>query len=356
MSGPALRVIQPGLHTTVQDLGRIGSQHLGIPVSGALDPVALRVANIVAGNPQPTAGLEIAVTGPVLEVVADSMRIAVAGEGAHLIIEAADGSPPRRVPALQSAYLRRGDRLRVVAATESAVAYLAIEGGLAIASFLGSLSTYTRGGFGGLDGRALKAGDDLPLLAPAAESRPEMHLTDVDLAPPATIRVVLGPQDDHFSPTTIDAFLGGAYTVSRDADRMGLRLEGPLLDHVKGYNIVSDGIAPGSIQVPGSRQPIVLLADRQTTGGYPKIATIVSADLAATGRLIPGATVRFVAVSLAEAYAARRAIEATMAALAGRLSAVRPDGPDPDRLYDSNLISGVIDARAPASASIAHEA
>jgi len=342
MSAAALRVIQPGLHTTIQDLGRVGFQHLGIPVSGALDPIALRAANVVVGNPQDTAGLEIAVMGPVLEIEAESTRVAVAGLGSRLVIEAADGAH-RDIPPLQSARLARGDRIRIMAASNSAVTYLAIEGGLAVQPFLGSLSTYVRGGFGGMDGRALLAGDRLPLAAETVDSRAEMQLAGFDLAPASEARVILGPQDDYFEPDAIENLTGTPYAVSREADRMGIRLEGEPLPHSKGYNIVSDGIAPGSIQVPGSRLPIILLADRQTVGGYPKIASIISADLAAIGRLLPGMSLRFRIVTIAEAQTARRQLEQAMASLAARLIAVRPDGPDLDRLYDSNLISGVID-------------
>jgi allophanate hydrolase subunit 2 len=154
VSTPAFRVIQPGLHTTVQDLGRVGSQRLGIPVSGALDPLALRAANVVVGNAQTTAGLEIAVLGPLLEVATSSARVAVAGDGARLTVQRPDGSS-REVAALESIRLIEGDRLRVSASTVGSVAYLAIEGGLALPPFLGSLATYVRGGFGGLEGRAL---------------------------------------------------------------------------------------------------------------------------------------------------------------------------------------------------------
>ncbi len=349
MSTAALRVVQPGLHTTIQDLGRIGSQRLGIPVSGALDAIALRAANVVVGNAQSLAGLEIAVMGPVLELEAESARVAVAGNGSRLVIEPADGSLARDVPQLQSIRLARGDRVRISAATESSVAYLAVEGGFAIAPFMHSLATYVRGGFGGLEGRALRAGDRIPLALDPATNRIEARLDGLDLSPATEVRVVLGPQDDYFTADAIEALLGSPYTVSREADRMGFRLEGRPLDHAKGYNIVSDGIAPGSIQVPGSRQPIVLLADRQTTGGYPKIATVISADLAPLGRLRPGASIHFRSVSLSEAQAVRRSLETAMEALAGRLQPVASDGPDLDRLYDSNLISGVVhaDSRPP---------
>ena len=342
MSG-LLRIIQPGLHTTIQDLGRIGSQRLGIPVSGALDPVALRVANAVVGNPQGTAGIEMAVLGPTLEIEAETVRVAVAGGTTRLAIEGADGSR-RDIPPLQSVTVRAGDRLRIGPVTGTAVAYLAIAGGLAIQPFLGSLSTYVRGGFGGLDGRALAAGSRLPLRNAGVDDRDEMSLAGFSLAPPTTVRVVLGPQDDYFALEALEALLGAPYTVTRDADRMGLRLEGPPLPHAKGYNIVSDGIAPGSIQVPGSCQPIVLLADRQTTGGYPKIATVISADLPAVGRLTPGMACHFTQITVAAAQAARRALEVELGGLMARLIPVRPDGPDLDRLYDANLVSGVIHA------------
>lgn len=338
----ALRVLQPGLHTTVQDLGRVGFQRLGIPVSGALDAIALRAANVVVGNPQGTAGLEMAVLGPMLEVEARSVRVALGG-GSGMIVEGLDGAR-REVPPLQSVRLLQGQKLRVGAIAGSAVAYLAVEGGLALPPFLGSLSTYVRAGFGGLEGRAIAAGDRLPLTAADIDARAELRLAAVDLSPPESVRVVLGPQDDYFTRDAIAAFLGSAYVVTRDADRMGLRLEGGPLAHARGYNIVSDGIAPGSIQVPGSCQPIVLLSDRQTTGGYPKIATVISADLPRLGRLLPGMSIRFTAVSVVEAQAARRNLEAEMAALSGRLTPIPPDGPDLDRLYDSNLVSGVIDA------------
>lgn len=343
MSPHAFRVIQPGLHTTVQDLGRVGSQRLGIPVSGALDSLALRAANVVVGNAQNTAGLEIAVLGPVLEVETSSVRVAVAGDGARLTVQRTDGSS-REVAALESTRLIQGDRLRVTASTGGSVAYLAIEGGLALPPFLGSLATYVRGGFGGLEGRALAAGDALTLVRGEVESRQELRLPGFELAPVSEIRVILGPQDDYFSATAIRDFLSMPYTVTQDADRMGLRLEGAKLEHAKGYNIVSDGIAPGSIQVPGSGQPIVLLSDRQTTGGYPKIATVASADLAALGRVRPGMVLRFRSVTVADAQAARRSLEARMANLAGALVAVRPEGPDLERLYDANLVSGVAHA------------
>ncbi|MFM9940411.1 MAG: biotin-dependent carboxyltransferase family protein [Hyphomicrobiaceae bacterium] len=344
----ALKVIQPGLQTTVQDLGRIGHQKLGIPVSGALDTTALRAANIVVGNAPDVAGLEMVMTGPTLEVVAESVRVAVAGGSTELQI-LVEGVEPRRIGPLQSTRLVRGERLRIATVTGSAVAYLAIAGGLDIAPFLGSRSTYVRGGFGGLDGRALREGDTLPLGTPNAAERPEMRLTGLPLLPLTSVRLVLGPQDDEFTAAALATLTGTEYTVTREADRMGLRLDGARLDHTKGHNIVSDGIAPGAIQVPGNGLPIVLLADRQSTGGYPKIATVISADLPGLGRASPGARLRFLAVSVAAAEAARRQLEAGIKEMARRLEPVRSSEPDLDRLLSANLISGVIDAEDPAA-------
>jgi len=338
----SLKVIAPGLQTTVQDIGRIGHQRLGIPVSGALDTTALRAANIVAGNAPGMAGLEMAMSGPTLEVMADSVRVAVAGGTTELQI-ISDSGETRRVPPLHSARLVRGERIRIGGVAGSAVAYLAIEGGMDLPPFLGSLSTYVRGSFGGFEGRALREGDVLPLAAPGAVERSEVRLGGLELLPLARVRVVLGPQHDDFTAEALERLVTTDYTVTREADRMGLRLAGAKLDHVKGHNIVSDGIAPGAIQVPGNGLPIVLLADRQSTGGYPKIATVASADLPGLGRVSPGARIRFEAVPVAAAEAARRELEGLIAGLAARLEAVGGDEIDPEKLMSHNLISGVVD-------------
>lgn len=343
---PALKVIQSGLQTTVQDLGRVGHQKLGIPVSGALDSTALRAANIVVGNAPGTAGLEMALGGPTLEVMADSIRVCVAGGTTELQIQM-EGAEPRRIPPLESVRLVRGARLRIGAVAGSAVAYLAIAGGLDLPPFLGSLSTYVRGGFGGLEGRALRDGDLLPLAKNEAPDTGDCRLARFPLLPSTTVRVVLGPQHEDFTPEAIATLTSTEYVVTREADRMGLRLDGAKLDHTKGHNIVSDGIAPGAMQVPGNGLPIVLLADRQSTGGYPKIATVISADLPGLGRVTPGAKIRFAAIPVAEAEAARRALETEIAGLAARLEPVGAAEPDLARLLSANLISGVVDAGDP---------
>lgn len=341
---PLLKVVAPGLMTTLQDLGRPGYQRLGIPVSGALDGVSLRAANLLAGNAAGMGALEIAYQGPTLAVEAESIRIAYAGGTAPIDILPREGaSIGERLQPLQSACLRKGQILRIGALSGSAVGYLAVEGGFDVASALGSQSTLARAGLGGLEGRPLRAGDALPLKQDRTEDRQERMVPSLVLAPPSHIRVILGPQDDYFSDVGKRTFLESVYTVSPASDRMGMRLAGPVLEHAKGYNIVSDGTAAGSIQVPGNGLPIVLLADRQTTGGYPKIATVISADMPALGRLMPGAKVAFKAVDVAEAEAAYRQHRADIDAIADRIVGVRA-AIDAARLLESNLVSGMVDA------------
>jgi 5-oxoprolinase (ATP-hydrolysing) subunit C len=334
-------VESPGLFTTLQDLGRFGRQNLGIPVSGALDTVALRIANALAGNPEPLAALEIRGAGPVMRVEADSMRIALAGTTAVLEIL---GEARRVVPGWHSVRLVRGDVFRVGPLRDTATCYCAVEGGFAVPGLFDSQSTYVRGRLGGFDGRALRAGDKLPLALPKAPERGELRL---DGRPPYgagdTVRVVLGPQERHFTEAGIAAFLESSFTISNQADRMGLRLHGPTLEHAAGHDIVSDGIATGSIQVPGTGLPIILLADHQTTGGYPKIATVASVDLPQLGRMRPGETLRFQAVTVEEAEAARRAQENEILRLIDALAPVRADARlDSETLLAANLISGVV--------------
>ena len=344
---PALRVVASGLMTTLQDLGRPGYQRLGIPVSGALDAVGLRIANTIVGNPAHTGALEIAYRGPELVVEAESVRVAFAGATAPMeILSEVGASGGQRTQPWQSLRLNRGQVLRIGALSGSAVGYLAIEGGFDIAPVLGSQSTYARAGLGGIEGRALRPGDLLPLQRAAAEAREERMLPPPDLAPPARFRVVFGPQDDHFSDRGQRMLVEAEYTVSPASDRMGMRLAGPMLEHLEGCNnIVSDGIAPGSIQVPGNGLPIVLLADRQTTGGYPKIATVISADLPALGRLVPGAVVRFAAVGIDQAEAAHRQLASTIAALPQQIvAACRVLAIDEAALMASNLVSGTVSA------------
>jgi biotin-dependent carboxylase-like uncharacterized protein len=343
---PALRVVAPGLLTTIQDFGRVGYQHLGVPVSGALDPVSLRAANLLVGNPPGIAALEVAYLGPTLTVEADDVRIAAVGANAAIDVLAEAGAPEgRRIEMMRSHRLRRGEAIRIGALTGAPVLYLAVEGGFDIAPVLGSLSTCIRAGIGGWQGRALIAGDRLPLWQPRAAERAEVRFEGIDLRPPARVRAIPGPQHDHFADEEIAAFFAGEYTVGPSADRMGMRLTGRPIRHLKGFDIPSDGIAPGSIQIPGDGQPLVLLADRQTTGGYPKIATVISADLPALARLPIGARVGFEAVTIEAAETARAELVAWLAALAERIVPVDAVDIAP-RLYEHNLVSGFVDAAA----------
>jgi allophanate hydrolase len=238
-----------------------------------------------------------------MRVVAESVRVALVGCSAGIEIE--HNSAKRRITSGRSVRLVCDDVFRIPFLVDSVCAYLAIEGGLAIPPVLGSTSTYVRGRIGGFQGRRLQQGDLVPLnlnrVDPRAESvmKRELHLGMND-----PIRVILGPQADYFTEDAIEMFLSSEYTVSSQSDRMGFRLEGPALAHSRGYNIISDGVVTGSIQVPGSGQPVVLMVDNPTTGGYPKLATVISSDIPTLARRTPGRTVRFVAVTIDEAHVA----------------------------------------------------
>ena len=338
---PSLKVLTPGLHTTVQDLGRYGYQSVGVPVSGALDAFGLRLANALVGNPQRMAGLEILINGPTIEIAADAVRTALVGAGARLEI---GGERTRNVAEGRSVTLSRGEAFQVVVGPASACCYLAITGGLAMPPVLGSASTYVRAGIGGFRGRPLQAGDVLPLSVPRAAEGAELQVSEPSVTTgDQPIRVILGPQSERFTEEAVSLLLGAEFRVSQHADRMGMRLHGPLLGHRGGWDIVSDAIATGSIQVPGSGQPIILLADHQTTGGYPKIATVISADLGVVGARRPGDTLQFVAVGLEAAEKICREGEARFAERVAVLEpATRDSAFDVGSLYGENLISGVV--------------
>ncbi|MEW6490259.1 MAG: biotin-dependent carboxyltransferase family protein [Thermodesulfobacteriota bacterium] len=280
---------------TVQDLGRRAWQHMGVPVAGAMDSLALRLANLAAGNPEGAAGIEVTLGGLEAEFLSPA-RFAVAGPGTGVRL---NGTP---VPAWECRKARAGDVLRLDAPAAGARDYLAVAGGIAVPPVLGSRSTYLRGGFGGLEGRPLRAGDVLPVGLEVGEPRgPVPPTLRPDYAAGAPLRVVLGPQEEAFPEEALAAFLAGTFRVTPRADRMGCLLDGPRLAHRGGADIVSEGIAEGSVQVPGDGRPILLLADRPTTGGYAKIATVACVDLPRAAQLLPGSEVRFAAVSLWEA-------------------------------------------------------
>jgi biotin-dependent carboxylase-like uncharacterized protein len=337
-----LKVVRAGLFDTVQDLGRIGFMALGIPTAGVMDRIALTLANALVGNPAGTAGLEISVMGPDLLVEADSVRVALVGPLSPALIEEPD-APPKPLDSDRTFLLTRGQILRVGMVEGSSTAYLAIAGGLVLAPFMSSLSTYARAGVGGFDGRKLAVGDALPLKLEPASPADDRRLSAPFDYGSGPIRVVWGPQDDYFSARGRKTFVESEYRASKEADRMGIRFEGPTIEHSKGADIISDGIGPGAIQVPDAGLPIVLLADRQTTGGYSKIATVASADLPRLGRLLPGQTVRFTPVTVEQAEALRRDQQARLQrAIADFKVACPPGGIDLARLYEENLIDGVV--------------
>jgi biotin-dependent carboxylase-like uncharacterized protein len=312
-----LVVLDPGLLTTVQDLGRPGYQRVGIPPSGPLDRGAFVLANRLVGNPDGAAGLELTLRGPRLEVRRECV-VAVTGADMGVAVNGA------AVATWTAVRLRRGDVVGFRMVTAGCRAYLAVAGGLALPPALGSRSTYLRGRLGGVEGRALQKGDALPLGSPARplealESRTVPEARRPAYGSEVECRVILGPQDDRFTADGVEAFLAGPYDVTPQADRMGYRLSGPRIAHARGHDIISDGIPLGGIQVPGEGQPIVLLVDRQTTGGYTKIATVISVDIARLGQSRPGHRVRFRRVTLDEAHAAVREERAWLdAAVAAR--------------------------------------
>jgi len=335
----ALEVITPGLMTTVQDLGRFGYQRFGLSPAGAIDGLALQMANTLVGNAPGEAALEMTLQGSVLKVAAPAAGLAFVGDFALTV----DGRP---AAPYRSHLVHRGEIVAVGRAKTGFRGYLAVAGGLALAAELGSRGTHVRAGLGGMDGRELRRGDCLELCAPTPPSGIERALSTADIPQRRDVlRVVLGPQDDYFDASAIAGFFSVRYTVSAAADRMGMRLAGPRIRHARGFDVISDAVVTGSVQVPGSGEPIVMLAEHQTTGGYPKIATVIGADLHHAAQMPPGATLQFAPVELAEAQRLRAAQLAWIAELPQRLvaaDAVRWS--DPDRLLSLNLIGGVADA------------
>lgn len=312
----ALDVLEPGLFTTIQDRGRLGFMDIGVAPSGALDGLSLRSANVLVGNDPGDAAFEMCRLGAKFRVAAESIRFAFAGAEGRLTL---DGAP---IEFWRSHVARRGQVIHL-AAIRGNVAYMAIQGGFAIEPVLGSLSTYTRSAIGGFHGRRLHAGDAVPLNQ--AEARTGRNLALPHPVPAErgrALRVVLGPHQEMFTDAAIRTLLTTPYTVTRDADRIGVRLEGVPLEHAGAKEIVSDANTTGCMQVPGNGQPIALMADRHSCGGYPKIATIITADLHRLGQALPGTTLRFEAVAVEQAEAAAFLLAEAEAATFGRLREV----------------------------------
>jgi biotin-dependent carboxylase-like uncharacterized protein len=306
---PALTVTRPGLLTTVQDLGRWGAQSNGVPVAGPMDEYSHVLANRLVGNPASAAALEVTLIGP--ELLANTeVTCAVAGATFALTT----GTVP--VPMHAVFTLREGETLRFGARAAGARACLAVRGGFEVAPIFGSRATSLISRMGPFGGRALKAGDILPIAstAPIEPFRPVAGGA-LALALPAggaRLRVVAGPQEQFFTSRALETFFSSRYIITPASNRTGYRLEGPRLEHAGGADILSDATPIGSLQVPASGQPILLMADRQTTGGYPKIGVVIGADLPLAGQLAPGDWIAFARCTRAAALDALRLTHRTL--------------------------------------------
>ena len=293
-------IVNPGIYTTVQDRGRWGYQEFGMPVTGAMDDYSIRVANILVGNDEYDAALETTLNGPEIYF---SVEAVIAITGANMVPKV-NGNI---VPMWRSLKLSKGDVLSFGMARQGTRGYIAFAGGLDIPAVMGSLSTFVRGGIGGFEGRKLKSNDEINLRNSNISFEevvngviPFKYVPNYNQN--CSVRAILGPQDDCFTEESIEKFFGSEYEVTNEADRMGYRLSGPALEHKAGADIISDGINLGSIQIPGHGMPIVMMADRQTTGGYTKIATMISVDMPIIAQLKPGDKVRFEKIDVLEAH------------------------------------------------------
>jgi biotin-dependent carboxylase-like uncharacterized protein len=307
----ALLVLKPGMLTTIQDRGRWGWQARGVPVAGPMDPCAHRIANALVGNDADAASLEITLLGPEL-AFEDERLAAIAGAEFDVVVD------DRPAPWNAAFLVPSGAHVRFRGRKRGVRAYLAVAGGVDVPPMLGSRATHIVSGMGGMDGRALKAGDRIPLgdRSSARGAAPALEAPIVPLpGGEAVIRVLPGPQLDYFSSDALDALQSAPYVIAQNSDRMGFRLTGPLIRHARGADIISDATPLGVLQVPASGQPILLMADRQTAGGYPKLATVITADMAVAGQLGPGDTIRFSVCSPRDAMAALIAQERVLMAL-----------------------------------------
>ena len=292
-----IRIIKPGLLTTVQDRGRLGYQQFGVTVAGAMDNYSFRVANLLVENDENEAVLETTFMGPEIEFDCDEV-IAITGADMKPKL---NGEP---VELWTSIPVAKGDKLSFSSVTNGLRCYIAFSRGINVPEIMGSKSTYLRGKLGGFEGRKLEKGDELPLgeknLASTGSYAPKKYIPIYEKE--YTLRVVLGPQDDYFTDEGIETFLNSTYKITSEADRMGYRLDGPVIAHKDGADIISDGIVYGSVQVPGGGLPIILMSDRGTTGGYTKIATVLTPDLSILAQMGPGSSVKFKKVSVHEAH------------------------------------------------------
>jgi biotin-dependent carboxylase-like uncharacterized protein len=324
-----------GPASSVQDGGRPGSQRYGLTPSGAIDRLALAAANTLVGNELFAAAVEIGPFAAKFTARRGAVRVALAGAPRNADIAG------RAVAVDTSMTLADGETLTLGFARGGSFSYLAIEGGVQGEPDFGSLAVNARAGLGSPYPRPLQSGDELQTQAASGAAGRRIELPATRDEP---IRIVFGPQDDEFSDDTKKLFLDSEWKISATSDRMGYRLEGPVLRDLNGHNIVSDGTVNGSIQVPGSGQPIVLMPDRGTSGGYPKIATVISADLGRFAQIPAGRGFRFKAVGMAEAQAELRKFRELLRALPDRLREIESFDLNIEALHDANVAGHAVSA------------
>jgi 5-oxoprolinase (ATP-hydrolysing) subunit C len=324
-----------GPASSVQDGGRHGAQRYGLTPSGAMDRLALATANCLLGNELFVAAVEIGPFGAAFTAREGAVRVALAGASRNADISG------RAVALDTSMTLADGETLTLGFARGGAFSYLAIEGGIAGEPMFGSLAVNARAGLGSPYPRPLQAGDELQTAAPSGPAERRIDLPPLVEGP---IRVVMGPQDDEFGEDAINLFLDSEWKISATSDRMGYRLEGPVIKHLHGHNIVSDGTVDGSIQVPGNGAPIVLMPDRGTSGGYPKIATVITADFGRFAQIPAGRGFRFKAVSMAEAQREARQFAQLLRSLPDRVRPIETFDLNIEALQDANVAGAAVSA------------
>jgi len=303
VNGGAVEVLSPGALTTIQDLGRFGLAHLGISPAGAADALSLRIANQLVGNRENASALEMTLVGATLRFH-EACTIALAGASIS----------SSEVPMLEVVRLNAGFVLECGPLREGARTYLAIAGGIDVPLVLGSASTHLAAAFGGFHGRPLKKGDVLKVEMEVRDSRPADRSKLRELSTPGkTIRVTKGPQVRLFDDNAIGQLCASEYVVTEQSNRLGLRLSGTALNPSVPGELLTEGVSLGAIQIPPNGQPIVLFVDQQTTGGYPKMANVIAADMHCIGQLRPRDTVRFEMVSMEDAIRALREQERALA-------------------------------------------
>lgn len=294
----SIQIISPGALTTVQDYGRVGYGEIGFSPSGAVDVNSMELANVLVGNDMGEAVLECTIIGPMIHFTRDNV---IAITGAFMNPKVSD----RNIAMNRAIIVKAGEDLVLGSAESGCRSYIAFAGGLKIKECFGSKSTNMKCVIGGYQGRALKAKDEIEFVNPSAKLKDiekHVHNQFEAIASPRTIRVVMGPQDDYFTEEGIKTFLNAPYMLTSDSNRMACKLSGPVIASNKATDIISDGISLGSIQVSSNGQPMVMLSDRQTTGGYAKIATVISTDIPGIAQCKPGDSICFKSISLEMAH------------------------------------------------------